>query len=107
RVQRAIQERVAREPASLQDDGLSGIEIGDRLDDTVTIIRMLSGDAPDLVVRDLKVAGSHRAAAVFFETLGRADLVASQVIRPLTYDAVQAGLKVPTDPSRLERWIRT
>lgn len=64
-VQRAIAERVARSPASLHEDGLRGIRIGDRLDANLAAVKTLAGDAPDLVVRELEITGGPRAAAVF------------------------------------------
>lgn len=106
-VQRAIEERVAQKPASIPDNGFPGVRLGARLEANLATIRQLSGDAPDLVLRDLQIAGGPRAVVAFFETLSRAELVATQVIEPLSYEAVQAGAKVPTEPDRLQEWIRT
>lgn len=105
-VQRAIQERLARKPASLVDEGLAGVRLGKDLKTNLSTLRRLAGDAPDLVVRHLHIAGGPEAAVVFFETLGRAELVANQVIKPLTHDAAQAGLRVPSSAGGLEVWIR-
>jgi Bacillus/Clostridium GerA spore germination protein. len=105
-VQRAIQERLAGKPASLVDEGLAGVRLGKDLKTNLSTLRRLAGDAPDLVVRHLHIAGGPEAAVVFFETLGRAELVANQVIKPLTHDAAQAGLRVPSSAGGLEAWIR-
>ncbi len=107
RVRRAIEDQVAREPAALEERGLAEVSLGASLDANVAAIRTLAGDAPDLVVRELEIAGGPRAAAVFFQTLGRSELAADQVIRPLVYDAQQSGNEAPADPEGLEHWIRT
>lgn len=107
RVQRAIEERVAKKPESIPDQGFPGVRIGTQVEANLAAIRELLGNAPDLVMRDLRIAGSFRAAVVFFDTLGRSEMVATQVIEPLAYEAVRSGLKVPTDLARLEQWIRT
>ena len=106
-VQRAIEERVARKPALLHEDGLERICVGAGLESNLSAINTLTGNAPDLTARHFKIAGGRRAAAVFFDTLGRGELIAAEVIKPLAYDAVQAGLDAPADPSRLEAWVRT
>ena len=106
-VQQAIEERVKRKPESIADAGFTGVRVGARLENNLATIRQLSGDAPDLVLRDLQVAGGPRAAVAFFETLGRSELVASQVIEPLSYEAAKSGFKTPAEPERLEEWIRT
>ncbi|OUM97912.1 MAG: hypothetical protein BAA04_09505 [Firmicutes bacterium ZCTH02-B6] len=106
-VQRSIEERVAKKPASIPDQGFPGVRVGGQVEANLAVIRELSGYAPDLVQRDLLICGTFRAAIVFFDTLGRSDTVAAQVIEPLTYEAAQGGLKAPSDLARLEEWIRT
>jgi len=66
RVRRAIEDQVAREPAALEERGLAEVSLGASLDANVAAIRTLGGDAPDLVVRELEIAGGPRAAAVFW-----------------------------------------
>ncbi|HLT57437.1 MAG TPA: spore germination protein [Limnochordales bacterium] len=114
-VQRILQERLARSPEAVEkgNDVLTGVRIGRRLDANLSVIRQLVGDAPDLVVRELVIAGGAgspsgaRAAVVFFDTLSHAERAASQVIKPLLYDAVRDGVQVPADPQRLADWICT
>ncbi|HEY8417845.1 MAG TPA: spore germination protein [Limnochordales bacterium] len=112
-VQRVLEERVSGAQGTGMDGWLAEVRIGQHLEANLSAIRQLAGDAPDLVVRELVIAGAAgaaagtRAAVVFFDTISQADLVASQVIKPLTYDAVPPGVKLPTDPKQLAGWIRT
>lgn len=106
-VQQAIEKRVASKPGTIPDKGFPGVRMGARLDGNLSVIRELAGNAPDLVMRDLHIGAGPRAAVVFFDTLGRSEVVANQVIEPLTYGAMQKGLQPPRDPARLGQWIRT
>lgn len=100
RVQRIIEERVADHPESIMTDGLEGIALGTSLDANLKVIRGLLGDVPDLTIRRFEAAGRIEAAVVFFDTLGRADLVADDVIRPLTDDSARNRRDVTSSPKR-------
>jgi len=69
RVQRAIEERVAKKPESIPDQGFPGVRIGTQVEANLAAIRELLGNAPDLVMRDLRIAGSFRAAVAFLTPL--------------------------------------
>lgn len=85
RAQGRIESLLERAPQSIHEGAIDGIELTGDLEGNLRAIEQLLSKAPDLVVRRLTV-GSRAAAVVFFDTLCRADHVAIEVIKPLSFE---------------------
>ena len=99
----ALNDAVRRDPMKIHQGALEGLLLSAELQRNLDGITKLLGDAPDLVVRRLKV-GQREAAVVFFDTLARADHVATEVIKPLGDWEEPA---VVASAARLEETLRT
>lgn len=99
----ALKDAVQRDPITLHQGAMEGILLSPEIERNLDGIVKLLGNAPDLVVRRLKVC-QRSALIVFFDTLGRADHIAAEVIRPLL-DADEPGALA--SPERLEEVLRT
>src|SRR5690606_9226175 len=97
--------KLAERPQSIAFGAVGKMQLSTRLDENIHAIETLAGAAPDLVVRRMVVFEGTRAAVVFYDTLGRSDLVSIEVIKPLAYGAGQVE-SPPRTLSALESFIR-
>lgn len=105
RTARSVKAALAVDPNAIQAGGLEGIALGTRLSENLSALKSLTGNAPDLVIRRIMVAGGVEAAVIFFDTLGRADLVSNEVIKPLTIEAAP-GRKLASTAAEVEQEAR-
>jgi len=98
-----LKDTVQHDPMKIHQGAMKGLLLAEQLERNLDGILKLLGNAPDLVVRRLKVY-QREAVVIFFDTLARADHVAAEVIKPLNQWDDPATI---SSPARLEEALRT
>jgi len=104
--QSIVESALATRPQSIPAGALDALVLSPNLEENIRVFETLAGTAPDLVVRRLVVFDGTKAAVIFYDTLGRSDLVSIEVIKPLTYDARRLSAQPPRSLPALESFIR-
>jgi len=102
-----VKETVSDDPATIPAGALDNVALGTHLSGNIEAIESLCGKSVDLIIRRFEIASGHPAALVFYDTLGSSELVANEVIQPLSYDARETIVDGSISISALERVIRT
>ncbi len=107
RSHRSILAALADDPRSIPAGALNEARLGRRLNENLITLSTLCGDAPDFIVRRIAITESQEAAVVFYDTLGRSELVASQVLHPIHERAEEGFDEASVHLDTLEKAVRS